>query len=255
MAADWVLGLEQNADRKVVSGSPGELAAAVRRGADLRLYLTTEHYEETLYFQQTYAGGGDAFAGLMTHHHSLAHRGKIAEQPYFCLFKYDLSGRFSLLKWMLDHRTLDESADYPYGVYRWFYCDRWRPVYVHDAGGQPLFGDLEELKELVRQGRTLQVGIRQLFGLGSDDRRGPEHISFVSTMQPVIQDGQVLSNCDLVLAGPPRWPFTWKDGLHLCVMRPSTSGEIECYLTEPGRLPFRWKAPRRGMQWMVAERV
>ena len=56
MADDWVLGLEQNADRKVVSGSPRELAAAVRRGADLRLYLTTEHYEETLYFQQTYAG-------------------------------------------------------------------------------------------------------------------------------------------------------------------------------------------------------
>ena len=74
-------------------------------------------------------------------------------------------------------------------------------------------------------------------------------------MQPVVQDGQVLSNCDLVVAGPPRWPFTWKDGLHLCVMRPSTSGEIECYFTEPGRVPFRWKAPRRGMQWMVAERA
>ena len=56
MAGDWVLGLEQNADREVVSGSPRDVAAAVRRGADLRLYLTTARYEETLYFQQTYAG-------------------------------------------------------------------------------------------------------------------------------------------------------------------------------------------------------
>jgi len=41
-----------------------------RRGADLRLYMTTPTYEETLYFQQTYAGKGEAFAGLMSHHHS-----------------------------------------------------------------------------------------------------------------------------------------------------------------------------------------
>jgi len=157
------------------------------------------------------------------------------------------------LKWMLNNQVLHESGAYPYGIYRWFFCDRWRLVYEHDASGFRLFGDLEELKELVRQGRTLQVGIRQLFGLGTDCIQGPVHISFVTTMQPVIQKGHVFSNCDLVLAGPPQWPFSWQDGLYFCVMRPSTSGEIECYLTKPGTLPFCWKVPRRGMQWMVAD--
>jgi hypothetical protein len=43
-------------------------------------------------------------------------------------------------------------------------------VYEHDADGNTLQGDLDELKSLVREGRSIQVGIRQLFGLaGSID--------------------------------------------------------------------------------------
>ena len=255
MGNDWVVALEQQTDLSIARGSVAAVADAVRRGADLRLYMTTETYEETLYFQQTYAGPGDAFAGLMSHHHSYTHRGADAEQPYISLFKYDASGAFSHIKWMPDNQVFDESLAYPYGVYRWFVCDRWRLVYEHDAEGNPVQGDLEELKECARQGRTLQVGIRQLFGLAQDQVAGPEHLSFVATMQPIIQEGQVLSNCDLVLVGPPQWPFTWREGLHLAMMRPSTSGEIVCYLTEPGRLPFVRRVPRRGMQWMVAEKV
>ena len=253
MSDDWTLALEQDADLSIQRGGVEQVDEAVRRGGDLRLYMTTETYEETLYFQQTYAGRRGNFAGLMSHHHSYTHRGQAARQPYVSLFKYDTSGSFSHVKWMLGEPPLDESQAYRYGVYRWFVCDRWRLVYEHDARGQRLFGELEHLKEHARQGRTIQVGIRQLFGLANDDASGPEHISFVSTMQPVIQQGHVLSNCDVVLIGPPKWPFTWRDGLHVAMMQPSTSGEIVCYLTEPGRLPFRRIVPRRGMQWMVAE--
>ena len=65
MKLDWMLALEQQRDLMVSHGDVTKLAKAVRRGADLRLYMTTDRYEETLYFQQTYAGEGDAFAGLM----------------------------------------------------------------------------------------------------------------------------------------------------------------------------------------------
>ena len=255
MASDWILAFEQHSDLTVTSGRATDVAEAVGRGADLRLYMTTDTYEETLYFQQTYAGTGDAFAGLMSHHHSYTHRGGPAEQPYVSLFKYDASGTFSHVKWMPDNQVFDETQAYDYGIYRWYVCDRWRSVYEHDAEGRAISGDLEELRELIRKGRTIQVGVRQLFGLAEEEDTGPEHTSFLATMQPLIEDGQVQSNCDLVLVGAPRWPFTWGDGLHLGMMRPSTSGQIVCYLVRPGHLPFVRTLPRRGMVWMVAEKV
>jgi hypothetical protein len=92
MGHGWLLALEQQTDLTVSCGDVSKVAAAVRRGADLRLYMTTELYEETLYFQQTYAGEGDAFAGLMSHHHSYVHHDQVIEQPYISIFKYDASG-------------------------------------------------------------------------------------------------------------------------------------------------------------------
>ena len=255
MSDDWILALEQRTDLSTVQGSPGAVAQAVRRGADLRLYMTTDTYEETLYFQQIYAGEAETFAGLMTHHHSYVHHGEAIEQPYVSFFKYDLSGAYSHLKWMSDNTVLDESKAYPYGTYRWYVCDRWRLVYEHDTCGTALSGDIDELKELVRQGRTIKVGIHQFFGLADDCAAGPEHICFVDTMQPLIERGHVQSNCDLVLVGAPRWPFTWQDGLHVGMIKPSTSGEVLCFLVEPGRLPFKRTVLRRPMQWMVAEKA
>ena len=253
MAQGWQLALEQQTDLRITYGALSELVGVMRRGADLRLYMTTEHYEETLYFQQTYAGEEDAFAGIMSHHHSFVHRGRDIEQPYISIFKYDASGTYCQVKWMWGDVRLDEGQTYPYGVYRWFVCDRWRTVYEHDGAGNCLQGSLEELKEHVRRGRSIQVGIRQLFGLAEDDTGGPSHISFVTTMQPVIRDGHVESNCDLVVVGAPTWPATWQDGLHVAVMLPSTSGEILCFLAQPGNLPFKRVTRHRAMRWMVAD--
>lgn len=252
MESSWELALEQNGQLEVIQGSPLAVNKAVRRGADLRLFLLAQGYEETLCFQQTYSGGGDAFAGLMTHHHSYQHRGSLAEQPYFSFFKYDTSGEFSQVKWMLDNVTFDESQRYPYGVYRWFVCDRWRVVYEHDETGACLEGDLEELKSCVRQGRTIKVGVRQWFGVQDDDTSGPAHTCFLDTMQPLIENDQVGANCDFVLAGAPCWPFAWQDGLVMGMVWPWTSGEIVTHLVEPGELPFRRGRVRRAMQWLVA---
>ncbi len=251
---DWQLALEQQQDLAVSQGSIQALANAVRRGADLRLYMTTERYEETIYFQQTYAGSGTAFAGLMSHHHGYVHHGQDVAQPNCSIFKYDTSGTFSQIKWLWGDMALDESQAYPYGIYRWFVNDRWRLVYEHDEQGRPLFGDLEQLKEHVRQGHSIQVGVRQLFGLADDTAEGPEHISFLTTMQPLVSQGHVQSNCDLVVVGAPRWPFTWGDGVHIALIKPSTSGEMLCFVAAPGKLPFTRVIRRRAMQWMVAER-
>jgi len=253
MANDWVLALEQTSNLEVTQGSISATADAMRNGADLRLFLTTCDYEETLYFQQTYAGQGDAFAGLMSHHHSYVHRGSPADQPYFSFFKYDTSGAFALVKWMPDNVICDDSKSYPYGIYRWYICDRWRVVYEHDADGNPITGDFDELQACVREGRTIKVGVRQLFGIQDDNSSGPAHASYLSIMQPLIQDGHVGANCDFILSGAPQWPFSWNDGLAVGMIWPWSSGEIICHFVEPGHLSFRRTKVRRGMQWMVAE--
>ena len=91
MAEHWILALEQRPDLSVMQGNLLQVADAVRRGADLRLYMTTETYEETLYFQQTYAGEGTVFAGLMSHHHSYVHRCRQIDQPYLDALSNGLS--------------------------------------------------------------------------------------------------------------------------------------------------------------------
>ena len=252
MTSDWCLSLEQSADLEVTRGSIAATAAATKTGADLRLYLITEDYEETLYFQQTYAGEDDAFAGLMTHHHSYTHRGSLADQPYFSFFKYDTSGTFSQVKWMLDNAIFDETQQYQYRIYRWFTRERWRVVYENDADGNCVAGDLDELMYSVRNGLTIKVGVRQLFGIQDDDPGGPAHVSYLTVMQPLIRDGHVGANCDFVLCGPPDWPFTWRDDLSIGMLWPWTSGEIVCHLVRPGQLPFRRTHVRRAMQWLVA---
>ncbi|MEO1996290.1 MAG: hypothetical protein ABGZ17_13560 [Planctomycetaceae bacterium] len=252
MAHDWQLSLEQHRDLSVSCGSAAATAKAIRNGADLRLFLIAKGYEETLYFQQTYVAENEAFAGLMTHHHSHAHRGSPVEQPYFSFFKYDASGAFSQVKWMLDNATFDESQPYKYGVYRWFTCNRWRVVYENDADGNCVMGDLDELRHCVRHGRTIKVGVRQLFGIQDDDPGGPAHLSFLTVMQPLIENDHVGANCDFVLCGAPQWPFTWQDDLRVGMLWPWTSGEIVCHLVKPGHLPFRRTHVRRAIQWLVA---
>ena len=253
MSADWKLVLEQTGDMEIVRGSRAEVVDAVARGADLRLFLVARGYEETLYFQQTYVGTGDAFAGLMTHHHSHAHRGQSLVQPYFSFFKYDSLGEFSHVKWLADNQVLQEPQPYQYGVYRWYVCDRWRVVYQHDKDGNALAGDLDELQDLIRRGCSLKVGVENLFTQHEVPTDGPAHICYLTVMQPLIKDGHAGANCDFVLRGAAQWPWSWEDDISLGMVWPWSSGEMIGHWVKPGALPFIRQTSRCGMQWLVAE--
>ncbi|GIT31430.1 MAG: hypothetical protein Ct9H300mP1_34760 [Planctomycetaceae bacterium] len=71
--------------------------------------------------------------------------------------------------------------------------------------------------------------MRQFHGLAADDTSGPDQVSFLSVMQPLIADGH---------AGPtglrtrlaPKWPFEFADGMHVGMIWPDTSGRIICPL-------------------------
>ncbi|MBB76343.1 MAG: hypothetical protein CMJ75_17700 [Planctomycetaceae bacterium] len=254
MTSDWLLALEQTGAMEVVRGSRAKVAEAVQRGADLRLFLVARGYEETLYFQQTYAGKSDAFAGLMTHHHSHEHRGQALVEPYFSFFKYDSLGAFSHIKWLPDNQVLQEPQPYQYGVYRWYVCDRWRVIYEHDKDGNALAGDLEELKDLIRRGCSLKVGVEQLFNLPGAGEQGPAHVCFLTIMQPLIKDGHVGANCDFVLSGTPQWPWSWEDEISLGMVWPWSSGEVIGHWAKPGALPFTREKAQCAMRWLVADR-
>ncbi len=89
---------------------------------------------------------------------------------------------------MLGDRAIDVSAESTCGVHRWYVCRRWRSAYEHDADGNPVAGNLDDLMHCVRTGQTIRVGVRQLFGLNEDDDTGPAHTCFLTTMQPLIRD-------------------------------------------------------------------
>ena len=99
----------------------------------------------------------------------------------------------------------------------------------------------------------MKVGVRQFHGLAADDTSGPDQVSFLSVMQPLIADGHAGANCDFVLDCAPKWPFEFADGMHVGMIWPDTSGRIICHLVRPGELPFRRTEVRRGMQWLIAD--
>ena len=80
MSNEWVLALEQDSNLEVTQGMLLATADVVRRGPDLRFFVIARGDEETLSFQQTYVGECEAFAGLMTHHHSFVDIGSRADR-------------------------------------------------------------------------------------------------------------------------------------------------------------------------------
>eukprot|EP01045_Picozoa_sp_COSAG04_P017359 COSAG04_NODE_1530_length_6451_cov_2.039830_1_plen_341_part_00 len=254
----WQTMLEQGRDMAVRSGSFAAVAAAVARGADLRLYMSTDtygtFYEEVMNFKQTLCRpDSERFSGLGPFLSSV-HHGRDIEAPFASFFNYDtcrgaLEGpTHSLIKWLPDGTKLDESNYDPqtpanYDVYRWFVRDRFRTVFEHDASGAVVSGSKEELKECVRAGLTIRVGIWQLSGLeededeegdsgsgsgsssgsssGSDSASGPAELTFLETSQPFMPvahegsrsffgregaAGEVNLSCDPVRPPPPPPP-------------------------------------------------
>ena len=143
----WQTMLEQGRDMAVRSGSFAAVAAAVARGADLRLFMSTDtygtFYEEVMNFKQTLCRpDSERFSGLGPFLSSV-HHGRDIEAPFASFFNYDtcrgaLEGpTHSLIKWLPDGTKLDESNYDPqtpanYDVYRWFVRDRYRVVYEHE---------------------------------------------------------------------------------------------------------------------------
>jgi hypothetical protein len=115
----WEVLLEQGYDLAVRRGSVDAVTAAVQRGADLRLYLTTDtygtFYEEVMNFRQSLCRDDAHFSGMGPFLSSV-HHGQDIQQPNAAFFNYDtcrgmMEGpTHSLMKLIPGQGALDESG-------------------------------------------------------------------------------------------------------------------------------------------------
>jgi hypothetical protein len=207
----WTPALELSADRAVTAGSPELLAAAVRRGADLRVYTEFRHGEhidpgsadrqlvrEVSDFPVTYLVDDRWTAGVMTLRQpvSLSHEG--FGRPSMSFFLYNQDGSQGIARPFLDgggpeprpdHSAMPKYAEgerwdddttapssafvYRFERYRFLVRDRWRQLLHTDGDGAVVSGSLGALTAATDTGATLKVGVRGLI----DDH--PEHELFV----------------------------------------------------------------------------
>ncbi len=126
----WVCALELDSRRAVVGGSPAKLAAAIRRGADLRIYTEFIHEEhigptgrpesrdpsqsglmkEVIDFRTVYLLGSSHVAGItMLRQPVEATLGFFGSQPKMSFFLYNMDGHQACASLVLD----DQSAARP----------------------------------------------------------------------------------------------------------------------------------------------
>lgn len=208
---NWTCALALDNARCVTSGSRQALAAAVRRGADVRCYTTFDYGEhmnvpdskvglvqEMMNFPLTYWLEGEHTAAIQTTRYPANCSLGFGERPSLSFFLYNENGQFGIARPYLDggcgdprmgvaaadgrYRVLEaaddrspcpcENATYEFGMYRWWVRDDWEEVLSHDAAGRVAGGSLAGLRQAFRAGRSLKVGVG---GLCAD--LSPAHVA------------------------------------------------------------------------------
>ncbi len=197
--SEWICALELDDQRRVVSGSYDDLAAAVRRAADVRCYTTFDYAEhmaapdsevglvqEMMNFGVTYWLEGDRSAGIQTTRYPADCSLGFQAFPSLSFFLYNDSGESGIArpcaarqssalaggtvpeKYVTLHRsdtdTLSPSENYTYdfGEYKWWVRDSWELLLAHDADGTVSVGSLDALQDAFRAGKSLKVGVTDL---------------------------------------------------------------------------------------------
>lgn len=196
----WVRLLELNEQRDVVAGSIEELAAAVKRGADLKSYTTFDYREhmdepgsqeglvqEMMSFSVTYWLEGGHMAGIQTTRYPANAALGFGDMPSLSFFLNNENGQNGIARLFLDGRKgfakppgyyskkykvydewdsetscPSENFTYQFNEYGWWVSDSWEEILAHDAYGSVIQGSLKNLQNALRSGRRLKVGVQNL---------------------------------------------------------------------------------------------
>jgi hypothetical protein len=198
----WKCVYELNRSREVVAGSATDLASAVSRGADLRIYTTfdwvdhmgTEHpdqgvVEETIDLRVAYLLGDDRIAALTPLRYPADAGLGFGKEPSLSFYMYNQDGQFGIARPYFraaerhgdprprpdfgpHYHVLDwhdaatpspsHNAVYDFNCYRWLVRDDWREVLAHDEAGEVIDGSLDALVDAFRAGCSVKVAVRDL---------------------------------------------------------------------------------------------
>ena len=173
-----------NGRHQVVDGAVGDVAAAVRSGADLRRFSTYELkgaglVEETMTLQTTWVFDDENVGGLQTLRHPLDAGLGISMQPSTSLWIFgvtapqcsaflpldgtrmlEATGRWARV-WNDSYSA--ETGKFVPGRYLWWARGDWEEIYAHDEEGHPTRGSWRDLRDAANQGCAFKVGVRNLW--------------------------------------------------------------------------------------------
>lgn len=228
---EWTLACEQEGSGRIRSGSLEAAARAVGRGADLCVYTTPSHrqFEESIPLLQTYWNVDGAFAGFWSAPTAELLTPDDSDLGGESFYAYSPAGA-SRIYWGskgVSERVMPRAH---YLVYRWFVRDCWTVAWEIDAGGHTLSGSLEQVREAVRRGLGIKVGVKDLFDADAGSSKVPEHWTFVESVLNLayFSDAEAISFATRrsTLVGG-KWPLRLEAAsFHPARMRVRTTGEI-----------------------------
>jgi hypothetical protein len=118
LSSEWKCVLQLDSTRSVIAGSDIELRDAIRRGADLRIYVEFKHNEhidtssdnpeiirETSEFATTYLLDNSWVAGIMSNRQPISLPDMFAPRPSMSFFLYNQDGSQAIARPYLDQIT------------------------------------------------------------------------------------------------------------------------------------------------------
>jgi len=285
----WRCVYTLDAARRPLSGSAADLAAAVGRAADLRIYTEFRHDEhiepgspcrelvrEVSDFRVTYLVERAWTAGIMSLRQPVALPDGFGPRPSMSFFLYNQDGTQAVARPHLDGlgtQTWPTFADMPrfhldgyhdpetaapsynfvydFDTYGFHVCDDWREVLHHSDTGEVISGSIDALAGAFARGYDVKVGID---GLCLDLGGGAEHMVFVQTGPGYYYTDRKLFIAEThpVVRARPAVPMRYGSrawDFGWLIVR--TDGKVARLLVDPYTLRFVRSEARHPVRWFV----
>lgn len=289
----WSCALQLSPSRDTVEGSAESLCEAIRRGADLRVGTAFKHGEhidtastdnqlvqEQMDFRVVYLLDDRWTAGIENLRMPVSLPDDFGPRASMSFFMYNQDGHQAVARPYLDggvgetgtkdpnmpkmhiHDEFDGNTSapstnfiYDFETYRFFVRDSWREVLAHDAQGNVVHGDVNELAALCESGHEVKVAIRSLCDdLATPDAEKIDHEVFVhlGPCYYYTQDQRLMGGANPVVRVRPSlplgyasraWDFGW--------LFPHTDGLLNRWLCDPFTLKFAKSKTHCAMRWFV----